>query len=334
MAITTPPPAPASAATETPPLPITPAAPSQGYVRMGYVFAAVGALLFSTKAVVIKLAYAETIDAETLLALRMGFALPFYIAIGGLSIRDRLRKHQPLPPARQVAGAAAVGLLGYWFASYTDFLGLEYISAQFERLILFTYPLFVVIFGAMFFRQPIRLRTLMAIGISYIGLAVIFSEKVATFGHGAAIGAGFVLLAAISFAMYQLLAKNLIATIGPRLFTCIAMSGAAVGAFAQFLFTHPAGDLIVSPTLYVYALIIAVGATVLPSFFLNAALHRISAQANATIGTLSPVMTILLAVLILGERLTLVDVAGTALVLAGVGWFTLADQAAGRRNRR
>ncbi|WP_291744496.1 DMT family transporter [Bauldia sp.] len=315
----------------TPAIPAAEAPPGPGYVRMGYVFAAVGALLFSTKAVIIKLAYGESIDAETLLALRMAFSLPFYFGIGWLSIRDRQRSGKPLPSGREVVAAAGVGLLGYWFASYTDFLGLEYISAQFERLILFTYPLFVVIFGAMFFRQPIRLRAVLAIGVSYAGLAVIFGEKVSTFGHDIAIGAGFVLLAAIAFAMYQLLARGLIATIGPRLFTCIAMSGAAVGAFAQFFLTHPAGDLIVSSTLYGYALLIAIGATVLPSFFLNAALHRISAQANATIGTLSPVMTILLAVLILGERITLVDIAGTALVLAGVGWFTLADQAAFRR---
>ena len=306
-------------------IPAAEAAPGPGYVRMGYVFAAVGALLFSTKAVIIKLAYAESIDAETLLALRMGFALPFYLGIGWLSIRDRRRTGKPLPALREVVMAAGVGLLGYWFASYTDFLGLEYISAQFERLILFTYPLFVVIFGAMFFRQPIRLRAVLAIGVSYAGLAVIFGEKVVSDGHDIAIGAGFILLAAISFAMYQLFAKGLIATIGPRLFTCIAMSGAAVGAFAQFFLTHPARDLIVSPVLNAYALLIAIGATVIPSFFLNAALHRISAQANATIGTLSPVMTILLAVAILGEPLTLVDVAGTALVLAGVGWFTLAD---------
>ena len=332
MAITSPQQAPATAPAETPPLPLAPSAHPAGYVETGYVFAAVGALLFSTKAVVIKLAYAETIDAETLLALRMALALPFYVAIGGLSIRDRRRKNQPLPPLRQVLGAGAVGLLGYWFASYTDFLGLEYISAQFERLILFTYPLFVVIFGALFFRQPIRLRAVAAIGISYIGLAAIFGEKVTTFGSEVAIGAGFVLAAAVSFAFYQLFAKNLIAVIGPRLFTCIAMSGAAVGAFAQFFLTHPAGDLIVTPTLYAYALFIAIGATVLPSFFLNAALHRISAQANATIGTLSPVMTIILAVLVLGEHLTLVDIAGTALVLAGVGWFTLADQAARKRS--
>jgi drug/metabolite transporter (DMT)-like permease len=106
------------------------------------------------------------------------------------------------------------------------------------------------------------------------------------------------------------------------------MAGAAVGAFIQFFLTHPASTLIVSSRVYLLSLFLAIGATVLPSFFLNAALHRISAQANATVGTLSPVATILLAVLILGEHLTIADVLGTMLVLLGVGWFTLSERRA------
>ena len=305
-----------------------------GYVEMGYVFALVGALLFSIKAIAIKLAYADTatpVDAETLLALRMLMALPFYLVIGGLSVRERRRSGTPLPPLRKAVYALLVGLLGYWFASYTDFLGLEYISAQFERLILFTYPLFVVVLGALFFGQKMRLRAVLAILVSYLGLAVIFGEKVSAVGPEVAIGAALILSAAIAFALYQLFAKPLIATIGPALFTCIAMTGAAIGAFAQFLLTHPVSAPAVSERVLVLSLFIAIGATVIPTFFLNAALHRISAQANATIGTLSPVMTIALAVLILGEPLTVVDVLGTALVLAGVGWFTLADQMARRK---
>jgi len=130
----------------------------------------------------------------------------------------------------------------------------------------------------------------------------------------------------VVFALYQLLAKDLVGRIGPRLFTCIAMSGAAAGALIQFALTQPLGSIIVGPRLFGYGLLLAIGATVLPSFLLNAALQRISAQANATIGTLSPVITILLAVVILGEPFTLVDAIGTALVIAGVGWFTLADR--------
>jgi drug/metabolite transporter (DMT)-like permease len=319
---------PAPVAADTPPLALGPPSNARGYRQIGYVFAAVGALLFSTKAIAIKLVYGGTVDAVTLLALRMGLSVPIYLVIGALAVRDRKTRGAALPDAATVLKAAAIGALGYWIASYFDFLGLEYISAQFERLILFTYPLFVVIFGALFFRQPMKLRTLAAIGVSYLGLALIFTANLAATGANVAVGAGLVLISALAFALYQLFAREAIVGMGPRLFTCIAMSGAAVAVFGQFAVTRPvAAELAaVSPRVWVISLYLAIGATVLPSFFLNAALHRISAQANATIGTLSPVMTIVLAVLILGEPLTLANIAGTVLVLAGVGWFTLADR--------
>ena len=300
-----------------------------GYAELGYAFAAIGAILFSTKAVAIKLAYGDPVDAATLLALRMALSVPIYVVIGGLAIGDLRRRGKPLPTLKTVLQAALVGALGYWFASYADFLGLEFISAQFERLILFTYPLFVVIFGALFFRQPMRLRALGAILASYAGLALIFVEKAESGGTQAIIGAGLVLAAALAFAFYQLLAKPVIAVMGPRLFTCVAMSGAAVGAFVTFLVGHPPADLVVSPRVFALSVFLAIGATVLPSFFLNAALHRISAQANAAIGTISPVVTIVLAAIFLGETLSPAGIFGAALVLAGVGWFTLADR--GRR---
>ena len=298
-------------------------------VWIGYACAALGAALFSTKAIVIKLAYAEGINTETLLALRMALSFPVYAVIGVLAIRDRLMHGRPLPGRALVLRVAAVGLLGYWLASYTDFLGLVYISAQFERLILFTYPAFVVLFGAMFFGQAMRARVVVGVLISYCGLLLIFATKLNVLGSDVVKGAGLVLVAAISFALYQLLAKGLIGKIGPRLFTCIAMSAAAAAALLQFALTQPLGSLFVGPELLGYGLLLAIGATVLPSFLLNAALHRISAQANATIGTLSPVITILLALAVLGETISWIDAAGTALVLAGVGWFTLGERKRG-----
>jgi len=306
-----------------PVLPVTPPPPSAAYVRLGYVFAATGAILFSTKAVAIKLAYQEPVDAETLLALRMILSLPFYFAIGGWSLRERVASGRALPTGRLVLAAIGTGLLGYWVASYLDFLGLEYVTAQIERMILFTYPIFVVIFGALFFGQPITRRVVIAIAISYSGLAVIFGHNIVEGGENALIGGLLVLGCAVAFALYQLFAKDLITAIGPRLFTCIAMTGAAAGAIIQFLATHPAGALMVSTRVWFLSIFLAIGSTVLPSFFLNAALHRISAQANATIGTLSPVATILLAWAILGETMTPIAWLGTALVMVGVGWFTL-----------
>lgn len=308
------------------PLPAPRPAGRSRHLWIGYLCAALGAALFSTKAIIIKLAYAEAVNAETLLALRMLLSLPVYLAIGLLSVRGRERRERPLPGLGTALRAAAVGALGYWVASYLDFFGLVFISAHFERLILFTYPAFVVLFGALFFQQPIRAKALVGIGISYAGLSLIFLTKMNALGPDVAKGAGLVLGAAIGFALYQLLAKNMIVQMGPRLFTCIAMTGAAAGALVQFALTQPPENLLVSRIVLIQSLVLAIGATILPTFLLNAALHRISAQANATIGTLSPVVTILLGVLVLGEIFTLTDAAGAALVLAGVGWFTLTER--------
>jgi drug/metabolite transporter (DMT)-like permease len=305
-----------------------PARSAQRSMLVGFLCAALGAALFSTKGIIIKFAYAEGLNAETLLALRMALSLPVYAGVGWLDVAERRRRAAALPDWRLVLQAGLVGILGYWFASYTDFLGLIYISAQFERLILFTYPAFVLIFGALFFGQPIRARAVVGIAISYAGLALIFTTNLSVLGTDVAKGASLVLLGALGFALYQLLAKALILRIGPRLFTCIAMTGAAFAALLQFALTQPLRSILVSHAALLYGVLIAIVATVIPTFLLNFALQRISAQANATIGTVSPVVTIVLAVVLLGEDFTVIDACGTAMVLAGVAWFSLMERRA------
>lgn len=297
--------------------------PTDG-VPLGYIYGAAGAALFSTKAIIIKLAYAEAIGAEALLALRLGLALPIYLVIAGLSLRNRCRRGDDLPSARLVVQSALIGVLGFWLASYADFLGLRFITAQFERLILFTHPLFVVLLGALFFNQRVRTRTLLAFAVSYFGLALIFTENFSLGGENVVAGSALVLTAALAFALYQLLAKEAITKVGASLFTCIAMLGATLAALLVFVAVEEVNAIFVGPRLLLYGVLIAIFATVLPSFLLSEALHRISAQANGIIGTLSPLVTIILAALILGESMTLVGLTGTAFVLGGVGWFTLA----------
>lgn len=293
---------------------------------MGYAMAAAGATLFATKGILIKLAYAQGIDAETTLALRMILALPFYLVIGAHAVMSQKAKGQSLPEKGLLLRAFGVGLIGYWISSYLDFKGLEYISAHFERLILFTYPLFVVLFGAAFFRQPIKPKALLAFAVSYGGLALLFMQNVATFGASTKTGAFFVLGSAVTFALYQLLAKPIIMKVGPQLFTCIAMGAAGIAVILQFLAMHPFERILVSPSLWGLGLALAFGATVLPSFFLSAALKQISAQANATIGMLSPVVTIVLAMVVLGDAVSGTDWLGAALVILGIGWFTLSER--------
>ena len=293
---------------------------------LGYAMAAAGATLFATKGILIKLAYAQGIDAETTLALRMILSLPFYLVIGIHAFAGMKARGAEFPDARLWLRMIGVGLIGYWTSSYLDFKGLEYISAHFERLILFTYPLFVVLLGAAFFRQPIRVKALLAFAVSYAGLAVMFAQNFSTFGASVMTGAFYVLAAAVTFALYQLLAKPLIMRIGPQLFTCIAMGAAGVAVILQFLVTHPVEAIFVSPSLWGLGLALAFGATVLPSFFLSAALKQISAQANATIGMLSPVVTILLAMGVLGDAVSGAEWLGAALVILGIGWFTLSER--------
>lgn len=298
-------------------------APSTGTPWLGYGFAAVGAILFAAKGILIKLAFAEGVDTLTLLALRMGLSVPIYVAVGLVAYRRERQRAVPLPA---YVKALLIGMIGYWFSSYADFKGLETLTPQFERLILFTYPLFVLLLGAALFHMPLRWKPLAAFGVAYLGLAVVFLADFEAGGGDIVVGALWVLGAAVTFALYQLLAGGSIAIMGAPLFTSVAMTGAAAVVLLLFLATHPLSDLIVSDRAFALAVALAIGATVLPSFFMSAALSRISAAANSTIGILSPVVTLFLAVLILGEPLRGVDLLGTALVIGGVGLFTIVDR--------
>ncbi len=296
---------------------------SAGPVWIGYGFAALGAVLFAAKGILIKLAFAEGVDTLTLLALRMGLSVPIYVAVGYVAYaRDRQRA-VPMPAYLK---ALMIGVIGYWFSSYADFKGLETLTPQFERLILFTYPLFVLLLGAVLFRLPLRWNAVASFGIAYLGLTVVFLADFETGGGDIVVGALWVLAAAVTFALYQLLAGGSIAVMGAPLFTSVAMTGAAVVVLLLFLATHPLSALVVSSRAFALSVTLAIGATVLPSFLMSAALSRISAAANSTIGTLSPVVTLFLAVLILDEPLRGVDLLGTALVVGGVGLFTVVDR--------
>lgn len=296
----------------------------------GYACAAAGATLFASKGIIIKLAYAEGVAAETLLALRMAFSLPFYLVIGVLAFHQIRAQGGAMPSRSIVLKSIALGGIGFWLSSYLDFEGLQYISASFGRLILFTYPLFVTLFGALLFRQPIRRRALVAFAAAYCGLALIFLHNFEAAGTDVLRGSLFVMGAAIVFAFYQLGANRVLQHINSGLFTCIAMTASALAAIAQFASMRPLGELMVTGRLLWLSLLIAFGATVLPTFLMNASLKRISAQANSTIGTVSPVATMVLAALFLGETATPSEMAGAALVMVGIGWFTFGGRA-GRR---
>jgi drug/metabolite transporter (DMT)-like permease len=296
----------------------------------GYLFAALGALLFSTKAVLVKLAYGPgsvpDVDAITLLALRMAFSLPFYAVIGLMGLRALAKQGRPLPPWPLATKTVLVGFLGYYVSSYLDFAGLQHLSAQLERLILMTYPVFVTLLGALFFGGRLTVWGLAPLAVSYGGIVFIFAAGATATGEHAMLGAAFVFCASFTYALYQLIARPLVSAMGTRLFTSVAMAAACAGVMAHYLAFNSLSQLAAAPCRALWlAAVMAIASTVLPSFMLSAALARVGPQAASMIGTISPVATIAMAVVFLGEPFTGADAIGTALVIAGVGLFTYHD---------
>lgn len=296
---------------------------------IGYALGAVGASFFATKGIVIKLALIENVDAVTTLTWRMIVAVPFFALIGWLGYRDRRRKSPGfrIAPA-MVVKAGLVGMIGYYIASYLDFAGLEHISAQFDRLILMTSPFFVLLFGAVFFGRRVTPAMIAALIVSYAGLALIFAHDFALDGDNVVIGALLVLGGAIAYAVYQTLAKPLIDEMGARLFTSIAMSAAGFAVVLHFLVTHDFGALAVSPRALWLMLAIGTVSTVFPAYLISASIARVGPGPAAVMGNVSPLVTITLAVTVLGEIFSVWHAAGAALVLGGIFAFTRAERRA------
>lgn len=288
---------------------------------IGYGLAIAGAALFSTKGIFIKLAFAEGVSTESTLALRMLVALPVYLVILLSLLRRNPAIRALLTPSRLLA-SMAVGVLGYYVSSYLDFSGLAFVSAQYERLVLFTYPFFVLLFGVWFFGDRMNWRLLPPMLITYSGLLVIFVWNLTVQPEGLFVGTALVLASALTFALYQHLARRQMLVIGSALFTCIGMSTAACLAIAQSLVMDgPASYATFSPYVWFLGLMLGIFGTVLPSFLLNAGIARIGARATSSTASFGPVITIVLAVLVLGEHFTLFHAIGTALVLFGSSLF-------------
>jgi len=287
---------------------------------IGFALSAFGAMLFAIKGVLIKLIYVYQIDTTTLLTLRMLISLPVFLGIGAAQwLRTPIERR---PNRRTIALAGGVGILGYYVSSWLDFESLQTLEAQTERLILFTYPFFVILFGRLLLGHPLRFHALVGAEFSYLGLIVMFASDPARLSADMLTGAAFVAAAAMTFALYQLFAREMILRCGPTLFTGIAMGAAGLAIVIHFALTHESRALDIPVEAWGLIVALAVFATIVPSFMMSAGTARIGAQGTAIISTISPVVTIVFAILILNEPFGWPEAAGTLLVLGGVGLFT------------
>ncbi len=284
--------------------------------RIGLLCAVLAAVGFSGKAILVKLAYRHGVDAETLLALRMAFSLPFFVAMGWMSAHPKVARLT----RRDWAWLFGLGFLGYYLASYLDFLGLRYISAALERLILFVYPTLVVLLAALLFGQRITHRVLSALTLCYAGiaLAVAHDWRLAGSTRDLALGSALVFGSALSYALYLLGNGRVVSRIGTMRVTAVASVIACLLALGQFLLMRPVTTLVQPCPVYGLALAMALFSTVLPVWLLSEAIRRLGAGQVALTGSLGPVVTLLLAWLLLDEPLGVAQLAGVALVITGV----------------
>jgi drug/metabolite transporter (DMT)-like permease len=295
----------------------------------GFLISFSGAIIFSTKAILVKLAFRDThTDGLTLLMLRMLMALPFYLLIalwsGRKSGNVRMRP-------RQWVWVVVLGLLGYYLSSFFDFIGLQYISAGLERLILFLYPSFSVLINSVLFRQKISRAQFGALALTYTGIGIAyFGElKIDTGNPNFYWGSFLIFLCAVCYACYLSGTGKVMPLLGAAKFTTYSMLAATTAVLVHYFIRQTVTGSPLLPmgpgsgTLWGYGFLLAFVATVIPSYLLSAGMKRIGANNAAIVTSVGPVSTILQAHFFLGDKIFVEQVIGTILVIAGVlliGW--------------
>lgn len=287
----------------------------------GLLLAAAGSIAFSGKAIIVKLAYLHGVDAITLVMLRMLFALPFFIAMAWWAGR-----HQAPLTRTDWLGVLGLGFLGYYLSSFLDFLGLQYISASFERLILYLNPTLVLVLGWVLYKRKITYRQGMAMAVSYSGVLLVFGHEVSLVGDNIGLGAILVFGSAITYAIYLTYSGELVQRLGSLRLAGLATTVACFFCILQFALLKPVAALNVVPEVIWLSLLNATVCTVLPVLLIMMAIERIGPGLTSQIGMIGPLSTLTMGAFFLNETFNLWILMGTVLVLGGVFWVTKAPK--------
>ncbi|MFH6985284.1 DMT family transporter [Marinoscillum luteum] len=280
---------------------------------LGVILAITGILLFSSKAVMVKLAYQYEVDTVSLLLFRMVFSLPIYVVIAAFN-----------RPMEKVAGKDYMwlilfGFIGYYLASYFDFLGLIYIKASLERLILFIYPTLVLLISFVFLRKKITRKQVIGVVVTYLGVLIIFVSELSISDDSSVIlGSVLIFLSALTYASYLVGSGWLIPKFGATAFTSYAMIVSCMAVILHYSLQRPVGLLDFQPEVYWIGLAMAIFATVIPSYLVSFAIKILGANDFSIFGSLGPISTIGLAYLFLGETLTWTQFLGAGVIIGGI----------------
>jgi drug/metabolite transporter (DMT)-like permease len=300
-----------------------PADPGAQRRRHGLLLAGLGAVAFSGKAIIVKLAYRYGVDAVTLIMYRMLFSLPLFVGLAWWAGRGK-----PPLTRRDMLAVAGLGFSGYYLSSFLDFAGLKYISASLERLILYLNPTLVLAIGVFLFGRRVNRAQLVALAVSYGGVFCVFGRELSLQGANVPLGASLVFVSTVSYAVYLAFSGEEVKRLGALRLTGLATSVACLICIAQFLLLRPFSAMAVAPQVIWLSILNATACTFVPVLLVMMAIERIGASLAAQTGTIGPLSTILMAVLILGEPFTIWVAVGTVLVLAGIWLLTRAARTA------
>jgi drug/metabolite transporter (DMT)-like permease len=286
-------------------------------VALGLVFATLGAIAFSGKAIIVKLAYRHGVDAVTLIMFRMLFALPIFALMAWWASRGK-----PPLARRDWMGILGLGFTGYYLASFLDFAGLSYISASLERLILYLNPTLVLLLGLVLYKRKIQRQQMLGMLISYGGILLVFGHEIQLVGPHVALGALLVFLSAVSYAVYLSFSGELVQRLGSLRLVGLATTVACLLCLGQFVVLRPLSAALVAPEVLWLSLLNATLCTAVPVVLVMMAIERIGASMASQAGMIGPISTILMGVFILGEPFTAWIAAGSVLVIVGVFVFS------------
>jgi drug/metabolite transporter (DMT)-like permease len=288
----------------------------------GLALAVAGAITFSGKAIIVKLAYRYGVDAVTVIMLRMLFALPIFAAMAWWASRGRA----PLS-LRDWLGVVGLGFCGYYLSSFLDFVGLQYITASLERLILYLNPTFVMLLAWLLYRKRFARLQLAGMALSYCGVVLVFGHEVQLAGAQTALGAALIFASAVSYAVYLVYSGQLVKRLGSLRLVGLATSVACLFCIAQYALLRPLGSAFeVAPPVLWLSVLNATLCTAVPVLLVMMAIERIGPALSAQSGMVGPLATIMMGVLVLGEPFTAWIAAGTVLVIAGIFVFSRASR--------
>ena len=288
-------------------------------IAIGLALAIAGAVAFSGKAIIVKLAYRHGVDAVTLIMLRMLFALPFFLVMSWWASRNASLKQPVALTRKDWLGILWLGVTGYYLASFLDFAGLQYITASLERLILYLNPTLVLLLGWVVVGRRIGRAQALGMGISYGGVLLVFGHEVTLQGTDVALGAVLVFLSAVSYALYLFYSGEIVQRLGSLRLVGLATSVACLLCILQFVLLRPLDSAFqVAPQVVWLSVLNATLCTVVPVMLVMMAIERIGSGLAAQAGMVGPMSTMVMGVLLLDEPFTAWLVAGTVLVIAGV----------------